>query len=92
MSSQTAIVSPAHVKHFADSLEESIKRLRGRTKQMREAVATANAVWKDDKYTVFRRRLESCIDDINKLNSLGTKYADFLREKASLAEKYLHRR
>lgn len=92
MDSQTAIVTPSQLRHFADFLEESVKRLRNNGKRMRESVKTANAVWKDSKYDTFRKQLNSCADDLEKFNNTGLKYAEFLREKASLADKYLHRR
>jgi uncharacterized protein YukE len=91
MDSQTVIVTPAQLMHFADFLEESNKRLRSEGRRMREAVKAARAVWKDAKYDTFQRQLENCVEDLEKFNSTGLKYADFLREKANLASKYLHR-
>ncbi|HEY5504120.1 MAG TPA: hypothetical protein VIK28_03110 [Sedimentisphaerales bacterium] len=91
MDSQTAILTPAQLTHFADFLDDSIKRLRGKGRQMRESVTAARAVWKDAKYDAFQQQLNSCVEDLEKFNNTGMKYADFLREKANLANKYLHR-
>ena len=91
MNSQTAIVTPAHLTQFADFLEDSTKRLRNEGRRMRESVKAARAVWKDAKYEAFQRQLENCVEDLEKFNNTGLKYADFLREKANLASKYLHR-
>jgi hypothetical protein len=91
MDSQTAIVTPSQLTRFADSLEESTKCLRNEGRKLRESVSAARAVWKDAKYEAFHRQLTSCVDDVEKFGSYGLKYADFLREKALLANKYLHR-
>ena len=92
MDSQTAILTPAQLTHFANFLDDSIKRLRGKGRQMRESVTAAHAVWKDAKYDAFQMQLNSCVEDLDKFNNTGMKYAEFLREKANLANKYLHRR
>lgn len=92
MDSQTAIVTPAEVTRFAETLEESTKKLRSEGRKMRESVNAARAVWKDEKYTTFHRQLEQCVEELEKFNKTGLKYAEFLREKAMLANKYLHRR
>lgn len=92
MDSQTAILTPAQLTHFANFLDDSIKRLRGKGRQMRESVTAARAVWKDAKYDAFQKQLNSCVEDLDKFNNAGMKYAEFLREKANLANKYLHRR
>ena len=55
MNSQTAILTPAQLTHFADFLDDSIKRLRGKGRQMRESVTAARAVWKDAKYDTFQK-------------------------------------
>ncbi len=91
MDSQTAIVTPAQLTHFAEFLEESTKRLRNEGRKMRDSVNAARAVWKDAKYDAFHRQLSNCTDDLEKFNNTGLKYAEFLREKALLANKYLHR-
>lgn len=92
MNSQTAILTPAQLTHFADFLDDSIKRLRGKGRQMRDSVTSARAVWKDAKYDAFQQQLHRCVEDLEKFNNTGVKYAEFLREKANLANKYLHRR
>jgi uncharacterized protein YukE len=92
MDSQTAILTPAELTNFADFLDESIKRLRGKGRKMREAVNAARAVWKDEKYDSFQKQLNTCAEDLDKFNNTGMKYAEFLRDKANLANKYLHRR
>lgn len=91
MDSQTAILTPAQLTRFAGFLDDSIKRLRGKGKQMHESVTAARAVWKDAKYDTFQKQLSTCMEDLQKFNNTGAKYADFLREKANLANKYLHR-
>ncbi len=91
MDSQTAIVTPAQLTRFADSLEESTKRLRNDGRKLRDSVTAARTVWKDAKYEAFHRQLAACVEDVEKFGSSGLKYADFLREKAMLANKYLHR-
>ncbi len=91
MNSQTAILTPAELTHFADFLDDSVKRLRGKGRQMREAVTAAHSVWKDAKYDAFQRQLSACVEDLEKFNNTGMKYAEFLRDKANLANKYLHR-
>ena len=92
MDSQTAIVTPAQLTHFADFLDDSIKRLRSDGRKLRESVNAARSVWKDAKYDTFQRQLESCVGDLEKFNNTGVRYVEFLREKASLANRYLHRR
>lgn len=92
MDSQTAIVSPAQLTQFADFLYDSIQTLRSEGRKMRESTKSARAVWKDEKYEAFHRQLESCVENLEKFNSTGVKYSDFLKEKANLANKYLHRR
>ncbi len=92
MDSDTAIVTPAELDRFADSLEESAKRLRRDGRKLRDSVGAARAVWKDAKYEAFHRKLAACVEDIEKFGASGAKYAEFLRDKAALANRYLHRR
>ena len=92
MDSQTAILTPAQLTHFADFLDESIKHLRNEGRKMRDSVKAARSVWKDAKYDAFQRQLETCVEDLEKFNNTGMKYAEFLREKANLANRYLYRR
>ncbi|MBI2514501.1 MAG: hypothetical protein HYV96_21205 [Opitutae bacterium] len=92
MDSQTAIVTPAQLDRFADSLEETSKRVRGDGRRLRESATAARIVWKDAKYEAFHRQLIACIEDVEKFSGFGLKYAEFLREKAMLAKKYLDRR
>lgn len=92
MCSQQAIITPAQVNQFADTLQESVQKLRGEGRKLRDSTKAARAVWKDQKYNDFHKQLESCIENLEKLNSTGTKYCEFLREKASLANRFLHRR
>lgn len=91
MASDTVIVTPAQLTRFAEFLEESSKRMRSEGRKMRESVSAARIVWRDAKYDAFHRQLENCVDDLEKFNSVGQKYADFLREKAVLANKFLQR-
>lgn len=91
MDSQTAIVTPAHLTRFAESLEEATKRLRSESRKLRDSVSAARAVWKDVKYEAFHRQLIGCVDNLDKFTNSGLKYAEFLREKAQLANKFLHR-
>lgn len=91
MSSQ-AIVTPAQLTHFAGILEDSMKQMRSKSKQMREATRAAASVWADAKYDAFQKDLDECVTDLEKFVATGQKYADFLREKAALANKYLNRR
>ncbi len=91
MDSQTAIVPPAQLTRYADSLDESTKLLRNDARKLRDSVSAARSVWKDAKYETFHRQLATCVEDVEKFGSLGMKYAEFLREKAMLANKYLQR-
>ena len=92
MDSQTAILTPAQLTQFANFLDDSIKRLRSKGRQMRESVTAAHAVWKDVKYDTFQKQLNNCVEDLERFNNTGMKYAEFLKDKANLANKYLHRR
>jgi len=91
MTAGIAIVTPAQVTQFANSLDDGIKRLRQKGQHMRESVKAARATWKDAKYDAFQKQLSSCMADLDKFNTTGTRYVDFLRDKASLANKYLSR-
>lgn len=91
MDSQTAIVTPAQLTRYADSLDESMKRLRNDARKLRDSVSAARAVWKDAKYEAFHRQLAVCVEEVEKFGNVGLKYAEFLREKAMLANKYLQR-
>jgi len=92
MDPQTAIVTPAQLDRFADSLEETAKRLRNEGRKLRDSISAARVVWKDEKYEIFHRQLTTCVEDVEKFGGSGLKYAEFLREKAMLAKKYLNRR
>jgi uncharacterized protein YukE len=92
MNSQTVILTPAELIHFADSLEDSVKKLRGKGRRLRDSVASARSVWKDSKYDAFQKQLTQCMDDLERFNNTGTRYSEFLREKATLANKFLHRK
>lgn len=92
MDSDTVIVTPAQLTRFAEFLEESTKRLRGEGRKMRESVSAARVVWQDEKYDAFHRQLDNCVDELDKFSKTGQKYAEFLQEKALLANKFLHGR
>ena len=91
MDSDTVIVTPAQLTRFAEFLEESAKRMRSEGRKMRESVSAARIVWQDEKYTSFHRELTNCVDELEKFSVMGQKYAEFLGEKALLANKFLHR-
>jgi uncharacterized protein YukE len=91
MDSQTVIVTPAQLTNFADFLEESAKRLRNSGRTMRDSVDAARVVWKDAKYETFQRQLTKSVENLEKFSNTGLKYAEFLREKAVLANRFLHR-
>lgn len=92
MDSNTAIVSPTHLSRYAENLQESSKHLLTDGKKLRDAVAAARVVWKDEKYVAFHRQLGECVDNLEKFGKKGIKYAEFLQEKAMLANRYLQRR
>ena len=92
MNSRTVIVTPAQLTEFANFLEDSIKRLRNKGRQVHEVVNAAHVVWKDAKYDTFRKQMDRAVEDLDKFNNTGMKYAEFLREKANLANKFLDRR
>lgn len=92
MDSQTAIVTPAQLDRFAESLEETAKRLRNEGRKLRDSVSAARVVWNDEKYDIFNRQMSACVDDVEKFGGTGLKYAEFLREKSMLAKKFLQRR
>ena len=92
MDSQTAIVTPSHLTRFAECLEDSAKHIRNEGRKMRESVTAAHSVWKDEKYDTFNRQLENCVEELEKFSKTGQKYADFLQEKAHLAQKFLNNR
>jgi len=58
---------------------------------MRESAAAASVVWKDSKFEAFHRQLSNSMDELDKFTKNGLKYAEFLREKAMLAQKFLSR-
>lgn len=91
MASDTVIVTPAHLNQFAEFLDESTKRMRSEGRKMRESVSAARVVWQDAKYDSFHRELDNCVDDLERFSNIGQKYAEFLREKALLANKFLQR-
>ena len=90
-SEKTVILTPSDLTRFANFLDDSIKRLRGKSRQMREAVTDAHAVWKDAKYDAFQKKLDFCLSNLDRFNSTGVKYAEFLRQKTSLANRFLNR-
>jgi hypothetical protein len=92
MDSQTAIVSPAQLTAFAEVVYTSTQKLRGEGRKLRDSIKAAKVVWKDEKYNTFHKQLESCVENLEKFNSSGIRYSEFLKEKANLANKYLHRR
>lgn len=92
MTSDAVIVTPSQLRTFSQSLHDSMQRLAGANRQMRDSAAAARAVWKDAKYDTFRANLDRCADEIEKFGRTGARYAEFLEEKARLASKYLHNR
>lgn len=92
MDSQTIVYTPAQMEHFADELEESLRRIRNQGRRLEEAVTAARAVWRDEKYESFRMQLGNCIGDLAKFDGSGSRFVDYLRQKAALGYKYLNRR
>ena len=92
MSDRIAIVSPADLSRFAHDLKDSVSKMQHDGNRFKQVVRDASAVWKDDKYTAFRREMDECVEELNQCVKTGRKYADFLEEKASLARRYLDRR
>lgn len=87
--STTAIVTPAALRTFAGELKQCAQTMRNAGSGMRDKARTAGAVWKDAKYQVFLKTLSECVEDLEKFNKSSALYAEFLEEKARLADRYL---
>lgn len=84
-------VDPDEVVRFANDLQGVSVRIGDETAVMMSAFQDLREQWNDSRYEAFARNFEECARMLRSFCGEADLYADFLREKARLAEEYLYR-
>lgn len=86
-----AIIDPDDVFRFAADLNASAETIRIHCTSAASAFERVHDHWRDEKYHRFARDFEETAGRLRSFCDVAADYADFLRRKADLAERYLAR-
>lgn len=84
-----AIVDPDELLTFASDLFASAQVIRERCAAANAEFMRLGDVWRDEKHRLFAERFEASVSRMRHFADEAEDYADFLRQKARLAEEYL---
>jgi uncharacterized protein YukE len=84
-------VDPDEVLRFANDLQGASILISGETNSVSSSFEDLREAWGDARYDQFARTFEETIQVLRGFSAEAERYADFLREKARLAEEYLYR-
>lgn len=85
-------MDPSAVRRFAGFLTEAASDLRTRNSALSHRFVDLRATWGDHKYGEFERLFNESSATLQKFLAHSDKYAEYLRKKASIVERYLDRR
>lgn len=87
-----AIVNPDELRRFATFLNIMTEYVMSRKSSLNNSFANLNEVWRDQKYAQFQRLFTETMASIDQFCRHAEVYAQYLRRKAELADRYLERR
>lgn len=83
------IVNPDELRRFAVYLNDLREQLQHRRFSTEHAFEQLRQNWRDAKYDAFARTFQETCRDLNQFLTALDTYAEFLRRKAALADRYL---
>lgn len=83
------IVNPKDQRVFAQELESFVREIRDRERRLDAGMQELGGTWKDVRYKDFSRAVTDASVQLQIFYNTSTRYADFLRRKATAAEKFL---
>jgi hypothetical protein len=87
-----AIFKPSEARAFAKMLDDKSNELRAINSEVSRLLLDLHSnSWKDQKYVEFERLLDQTGTRLHLFFERAEKYAEYLRKKANIAEKYLDR-
>ena len=87
-----AIVDPEELRRFAAYLEQSSGEVRGQKTAMLAAFARLHETWRDDKYARFDSSFSEAMKMLEAYLRQSEQYANFCKQKAARAQRYLDNR
>ena len=85
------IVSPDELRRFAVYLDELRESLQHKKFNATHSFESLRQSWRDAKYSQFEKTFTSTCQDLDQFLKMTKAYADFLRQKAAKADRYLSR-
>jgi len=86
------IIDPNEARRFAGFLQETSRELRSRNAAVNRSLMELNATWRDSKYDSFEKLFEEATLQLERFLEHSEKYAEYLRRKAAIVDRYLDRR
>lgn len=83
------IVNPKDQRAFAQELDQIVGTIREKERQLDQGMQELKGTWGDERYRRFSSAVKTASDQLRVFYSTSARYAQFLREKAAAAERYL---
>ena len=87
-----AIVDPDELRRFAAFLDGLAESIKGKKAAVNGSFSSLKKVWRDQKYARFERVFSDTMNQLDRFIRDATNYAQYLRKKAAIVDKYLERR
>lgn len=87
-----AIVDPAELRRFAQTLKKFNNELAERMGSMSSQLAELSNTWRDQEHAKFRENFEQNIKTISRFIDANNEYVPYLLRKAERIEEYLQQR
>jgi WXG100 family type VII secretion target len=87
-----AIVDPAELRRFAQTLKKFNTELAERTSALANQLADLNNTWRDQEQTKFREQFEQHMKMIARFVEANNQHIPYLLRKAERIEEYMQQR
>ncbi len=87
-----AIVDPAELRRFAQSLKQFTGDLQQRSASLGSQMQSLGSTWRDQEHTKFVEEFEQHLKVLARFNEASQQYIPFLLRKAQRIEEYLQQR
>jgi uncharacterized protein YukE len=83
------IVNPRDQRAFAQELDQIVSAIREKERRLDQGMQELKGTWADERYRRFSVAVKAASDQLRVFYSTSAHYAQFLRDKAAAAERYL---
>lgn len=83
------IVNPKDQRAFAQELEQIVGAIRDKERRLDQGMQELKSTWADERYRRFSSAVRAASEELRVFYNSSARYAQFLRDKASAAERYL---